>query len=71
MTRSTDRLHRHDRGLLWCWGSPCRNEQQHLLPADCRPGSIRRDVNETTKRKRLASSAGEFTEARRCWPHRA
>ncbi len=66
----TDRLHWHDcRAFYGAGDLPRRNERQHLFPADCCPGSIRADINETTKRKKAGFFRRRSRKPRRCWPH--
>lgn len=54
-------------GLFMVLGiSPAEMSDSIFSRLTAAPGSIRADINETTKRKKLASSAGRSRKPRRC-----
>ena len=50
-------------GFLWCWGSPRRNERQHLLPVDCRPPAASGRISTRRPLKKAGFFRREITEA--------
>ena len=56
-------------GLFMVLGISPAEMSDSIFPADCCPGSIRADINETTKRKKAGFFRREITKPRRCWPH--
>jgi hypothetical protein len=63
-----DCLHRHDRRAFYGTAYLAHGtERQHLSRLTAAPGSIRTDINETTRRKKAGFLRREITEAQAVW----